>query len=145
VEIGGASKEKELPFVVGVIADLSADGGDPEQRLRDKHFIEINTENLDKVMTAMRPAASILVSNKLTNEGSISVNLEFPTMESFSPESVAHAVPDLAKLLEKRVRLSDLLAKLEGNERLNDLLAEVVSNTEIHDRAQSEVSQKKSL
>ena len=143
VEIGGAAKEKELPFVIGVIADLSASGGDPEQRLRDRHFIEIDAENVDKVMTAMRPAVSVLVPNKLTNEGRMNVNLQFLTMASFSPEAVAQSVPDLAKLLEARVRLSDLLSKLEGNERLNDMLAEVVSNTEIHVQAQSEAGQKK--
>jgi type VI secretion system protein ImpB len=143
VELGGATMMKELPFVIGVIADLSAGGGDPEQRLRDKHFIEIDAENVDKVMTAMRPAVSVLVPNKLTNEGRMKIDLQFLTMDSFSPEAVAQAVPDLAKLLEARVRLSDLLAKLEGNERLNDLLAEVVSNTEIHVQAQSEADRKK--
>ena len=143
VEIGGASKEKELPFVIGVIADLSAGGGDPDQRLRDRHFIEIDTGNVDKVMTAMQPSISVTVPNKLTNEGRMNVNLKFSTMESFSPEAVAQSVPDLAKLLETRVRLSDLLAKLEGNDRLNDLLAEVVSNSEIHDQAQSEAINKK--
>jgi type VI secretion system protein ImpB len=143
VEIGGASKEKELPFVVGVIADLTAQGGDPEQRLRDRHFVEIDIENIDKVMTAMRPAVSVRVPNRLTGEGQRKVELEFLTMESFSPDAVAKSVPELAKLLETRVRLSDLLAKLEGNERLNDLLAEVVSNTEIQVQAQSEISLKK--
>ena len=143
VEIGGATKLKELPFVIGVIADLSADGADPERRLRDRHFIEIDGDSVDKVMTAMQPAVTVLVPNKLTNEGRMSVNLKFLTMESFTPEAVAQSVPDLAKLLEARVRLSDLLAKLEGNERLNDLLAEVVSNSEINDQAQSEVVNKK--
>lgn len=138
VEIGGATKEKELPFVIGVIADLSANGGDPELRLRDRQFIEIDSENVDKVMTAMRPAVKLLVPNKLTNEGHLSVNLQFTSMSSFSPEAVAQSTPDLAKLLEARVRLSDLLAKLEGNERLNDLLAEMVSNTEILAKAQIE-------
>lgn len=143
VEIGSASQEKELPFVVGVIADLSARGGDPEQRLRDRHFIEVDAENIDKVMSAMRPAVSLRVPNKLTGDGQVGVNLEFLNMESFSPEAVAQSVPDLAKLLETRVRLSDLLSKLEGNERLNDLLAEVVFNTVIQDQAQSEAGRKK--
>ena len=142
VEIGGATKEKELPFVIGVIADLSASGGNPEQRLRDRQFIEIDAENIDKVMTAMRPAVTVLVPNKLTNEGRMNVNLQFTTMASFSPEAVAQSVPDLAKLLEARVRLSDLLAKLEGNDRLNDLLAEIVSNTEILVQAKTEASNK---
>lgn len=142
VEVGGASKEKELPFVIGVIADLSAGGGDPEQRLRDKHFIEIKSENVDKVMAAMKPGLSVRVPNKLTNQGHLTVGLQFSSMESFSPDMVAQSVPELAKLLETRVRLSDLLAKLEGNERLNDLLAEVVSNTEIQDQAQSEAGRK---
>lgn len=142
VEVGGASKEKELPFVIGVIADLSARGGDPEQRLRDKHFIEIDAGNVDKVMKAMNPGVSVRVPNKLTSEGHLSIELQFQSMESFSPEMVAQSVPDLAKLLETRVRLSDLLAKLEGNERLNDLLAEVVSNTVIQDQAQLEAVRK---
>jgi type VI secretion system protein ImpB len=143
VEIGGGSKEKELPFVVGVIADLTARGGDPEQRLRDRQFIEVDSENIDKVMTAMRPAVSLNIPNKLTGEGQININMELLTMESFSPESVAESIPQLAKLLEARVRLSDLLSKLEGNERLNDLLAEVVSNTVIQEQAQTEASRKR--
>ena len=143
VEIGGAKKDKELPFVVGVIADLSASGGDPEQRLRDRHFIEVDGENVDKVMAAMRPAVSLRVPNKLSGEGHVSINLEFLGMDSFSPEAVAQSVPDLAKLLEARIRLNDLLAKLEGNERLNDLLAEVVSNTDIREQAKSEAGRKK--
>lgn len=142
VEVGGTSKEKELPFVVGVIADLSAQGGDPEQRLRDKHFIEIEAGNINKVMTAMNPGVSLRVPNKLRNEGHLDVELQFPSMEYFSPDMVAKSVPDLARLLETRVRLSDLLAKLEGNERLNDLLAEVVSNTVIKEQAQLEASKK---
>ncbi len=143
VEIGGTTKEKELPFVVGVIADLSARGGDSEQRLRERHFIEVDAENVNKVMAAMRPAVSVRVPNKLTGEGYLLAELQFLDMESFSPESVAQSVPDLAKLLETRVRLSDLLAKLEGNERLNDLLAEVVLNTEIQGQAQTEACRKK--
>lgn len=116
-------------------------GGD--QRFRDRHFIDINAENFDAVMAAMRPAVSLQVPNKLTGEGQVNIDLEFLSMESFLPEAVAQSVPGLAKLLETRVRLSDLLAKLEGNERLNDLLAEVVSNTEIQSQAQSEVGRKK--
>lgn len=140
VEIGGASKEKELPFVVGVLADLSAKGGDPEQRLKDRNFVEIDADSFDKVMAATKPAVTLRVPNRLTGEGDVNIELKFKDMDSFSPHSVAKSVPALAQMLEVRNRLSDLLAKLEGNERLNDLLAEVVMNTAIQHQAQSEAA-----
>lgn len=139
VEIGGASTEKELPFVVGVIADLVGVGGDPEKKLRDRQFVEIDRENFDKVMTAMKPAVNVNVPNKLNGEGQMNINLQFCGMDSFSPGAVAKSVPELSKLLDTRERLVDLLAKLEGNDRLNDMLAELVTNTEIQHRAQTEI------
>ena len=139
VEIGGATQLKELPFVVGVVADLSGAGGDPEKRLRDRHFVDIDAESIDVVMEAMRPAVSVRVPNRLTGEGEVNVELKFTAMDSFSPEAVAQSVPALAKLLDARVRLNDLLSKLEGNDRLNDLLAEIVLNTEVQQKAKLEI------
>lgn len=141
VEIGDALERKELPFVVGVLADLCGQGGAEGGRLADSHFIEIDAGNVDKVMAAMAPAISVRVPDRLLGEGDLNVEIQFNSMDAFSPAAVARAVPSVAKLLEVRERLNDLLAKLEGNDRLNDLLAEVVSNTEIQQKARSEVGQ----
>lgn len=141
VEIGDALEQKELPFVVGVLADLSGQNGTEEGGVAGRHFVEIDAENFDKVMAAMAPVISVQVPDRLLGEGNLSVEIKFDSMDSFSPAAVARAVPSVAKLLDARARLNDLLAKLEGNDRLNDLLAEVVSNTEIQEKARSEVKQ----
>lgn len=139
VEVNGATENKELPFVVGVIADLSAGAGRGDKRLRERNFAEIDAENFDRVMEATGPALSLKVPNRIQGEGEMNVDLKFTSLDSFSPGDIAMAVPQLAQLLETRARLNDLLAKLEGNDRLNDLLAEVVLNSEVQMRAKSEL------
>lgn len=144
VEIGQAVKEKELPFVVGVLADLAQSGSEEGQLLRDRSFIEIDADNFDKVMEAQKPRISLRAPNRLGDEGeTINIDLSFPNIESFSPGAIAKSVPQLAKLLEVREKLNDLLAKLEGNDRLNDLLADIVTNTEIQLKAKSEIECRK--
>lgn len=142
VEVGGTSEQKELPFVVGVVADLSAGAASGDKRLRDRAFVEIDTENFDRVMAAMKPALTLKVPDRMRGEGQIGVDLKFSDLDSFSPQAVAAAVPQLARMLETRARLNDLLAKLEGNEQLNELLAEVVLNSEIQVRAKRELDHK---
>lgn len=141
VDVGNAVEQKELPFVIGVLADLSGQAGSKSGGLADRHFVEIDAENFDKVMAAMAPTISVSVPNRLRGDGMLNVNLQFDSMDSFSPAAIANAVPSVKKLLEAREKLNDLLAKLDGNEQLNDLLAEVVSNTEIQQKAKSELGQ----
>lgn len=140
VEVGDAVKQKVLPFVVGVVADLAPGGALGDTRLRDRGFTEIDGDNFDKVMGSLNPTLTLSVPNRLGGENEkMRIEMQFPEMEAFSPASVAKSVPALAQLLEARGKLNDLLAKLEGNERLNDLLAEVVLNTEVQEKAYTEV------
>lgn len=141
VEVGDAVQQKVLPFVVGVVADLAPGGSQAAERLRDRQFIEIDADNFDKVMSSLNPTLKLSVDNRLSADGEkLGVTMSFPEMASFSPANVAKSVPQLARLLETRSRLNDLLAKLEGNDRLNDLLSEVVLNTEVQKLAHSEMS-----
>jgi len=131
VEIGGAIQMKELPFVGGVLADLS---GMPEAalpKIKDRKFVEIDRDNLNDIMTAIGPHLALLPDNKLTNNGSkLKVDLKFSHMDDFNPVSIIKQVEPLRKLFEARQRLSDLLAKLDGNDELGDLLQDVISSTE---------------
>lgn len=141
VEVGDAVQQKVLPFVVGVVADLAPGGALAGERLRDRQFIEVDVDNFDKVMGSLSPTLNLSVDNKLGGEDEkLGVTMSFSELASFSPASVAKSVPQLARLLETRGRLNDLLAKLEGNDRLNDLLAEVVLNTEVQKMACSQVT-----
>lgn len=133
VEIGDAIEKKELPFVVGVLGDLTgASAPDkPATRLKDRKFVSVDMDNFDDVMQGMAPAATYRVPNRLgEGGGEFAVNLKFNRFEDFRPEAVVQQVNPLRKLLEARTRLSDLRNKLAGNEKLEDVLAEVLSNTE---------------
>lgn len=133
VEIGDAIEKKELPFVVGVLGDLTgASAPDkPATRLKDRKFVSVDMDNFDDVMQGMAPAATYRVPNRLgEGGGEFAVNLKFNRFEDFRPEAVVQQVDPLRKLLEARTRLSDLRNKLAGNEKLEDVLAEVLSNTE---------------
>lgn len=137
VEIGDGAQERSLPFVLGVLADLQPSGH--AVRLKDRTFTEIGEDNFNEVMSAMRPRLELRVPNQLAGEGQMRVNLEFDSLEAFTPGAIATAVPELASLLEARAGLNDLLAKLEGNDRLDELLAEVVSSTELQQQALGEI------
>jgi type VI secretion system protein ImpB len=132
VEIGDAIEMKELPFVVGVLADLSGKPDDPLPRLRDRKFVDIDRDNFNDVMKGTKPRVAFKVDNKLTNDDSkMGVELRFNNMDDFEPEQVVNQVEPLRKLLEVRRQLSDLLAKTDGNDKLNERLQEIISNTEL--------------
>jgi type VI secretion system protein ImpB len=131
VEIGGAIEMKELPFVVGVLADLSGKPVEPLPRLRDRNFVEIDRDNFDKVLAGASPRLAFQADNKIQGDDSqINVELKFQCMDDFSPESVAKQIDPLKKLLEVRTRLSDLLSKMDGNDKLEALLQDVISSTD---------------
>lgn len=139
VETGGAVEKKTLPLVVGVVADL-APGSSSQGNLRDRSFVTVNLENYDAVMTAVSPRLQLAVPNRLDgNSKTIGVDLTFSALDSFTPAGVARAIPAIARLLQTRAKLNDLLAKLEGNERLNDLLAEVVNDLAVQEQALKEM------
>lgn len=132
VEIGDAIELKELPFVVGVLADLSGKPDEALPRLRDRKFVDIDRDNFNDVMKGMKPRLAFKVDNKLTNDDSkMGVELRLNNLDDFEPEKVANQVEPLRKLLEVRRQLSDLLAKTDGNDKLVDRLQEIISNTEL--------------
>ena len=132
VEIGDAIELKELPFVVGVLADLSGKPDEALPRLRDRKFVDIDRDNFNDVLKGMKPRLAYKVENKLTNdESKMGVELRFNNLDDFEPEQVVDQVEPLRKLLEVRRQLSDLLAKTDGNDKLNERLQEIISNTEL--------------
>lgn len=131
VEIGGASEMKEIPFVVGVLADLSGRPDEPLPKLKDRKFVEIDRDNLDNVLAAMKPRVAFMVDNKLADDGSkLTVELRFRSLEDFRPEQVVRQMEPLRRLVETRRRLSALLNKLDGNDKLDGLLQEAISSSE---------------
>ncbi len=118
VEIGDAIEMKEIPFVVGVLGDLSGKPDEPLPQLKDRKFVEIDRDNFDKVLEGMKPRLAFKVDNKLTDDDTkMAVELRFKSMDDFHPERVAQQIEPLRKLLDARQRLSDLLNKLDGNDR----------------------------
>jgi len=131
VEIGDAIEVKELPFVVGVLGDFTAQSREYQGKVRDRKFVNIDMDNFDDVMDGMAPRAAFRVKNRLTSEGGeLGVDVEFRKFEDFRPESVVQQVEPLRKLQEARAKLADLRNKLAGNEKLEDLLTEILNNTE---------------
>ena len=135
VEIGDAIVMKELPFVVGIMADLSGKPAEPLPPLKERKYVEIDRDNFNDIMKAIGPRLALRVDNRLTNgdtEGGdkMNVELKFASLDDFSPINVLKQVEALRKLFEARTRLADLLAKLDGNDALDALLQDVVKNTE---------------
>ena len=138
VEIGDAIVMKELPFVVGVLADLSGKPDEPLPLLRDRKFVDIDRDNFNEVLKGAKPRLAFRVDNKLTNDDTkLGVELRFTNMDDFEPERVVQQVEPLRKLLEIRRELKGLLAKTDGNDRLNEQLQEIISNTELLQRAEA--------
>lgn len=132
VEIGGAIQVKELPLVVGIMADLSGGkSAKPLPKLKDRKFVEIDRDNFNDILASIAPGVALRVPNTLAKDDSkLNVELHFSNMDDFTPLALVNQVEPLRKLLEARQRLSDLLAKLDGNDELDTLLRDVVNNTE---------------
>lgn len=131
VEIGDAIEMKEIPFVAGVLADLSGKPEEPLPKVKERKFVEIDRDNFNNVLEAMKPRVAFRVDNKLTGDDTkLAVELRFKSLDDFHPEQVAQQVEPLRKLVEARRRLSDLLGKLDGNDKLDELLQEVIASTD---------------
>ncbi len=131
VEVGDAIEIKELPFVMGVMGDFSGQPTEPQARLKDRKFVEVNPDNFDSVLANMKPHLAYSVENKLSedpNAGNLKVNLDFKSMDDFSPENVARQVGPLRELLELRDRLRDLRGNMQGNDKLEEMLREAVTD-----------------
>lgn len=128
VELYGSEKKVQLPFVMGVMSDLS---GKPQEQLpavADRKFLEVDVDNFDSRMKAMKPRVAFQVPNTLTGEGNIAVDLTFESMDDFSPAAIARKVDSLSKLLEARQQLSNLITYMDGKTGAEELIAKVVKD-----------------
>jgi type VI secretion system protein ImpB len=132
VEIGAAIEKKELPFIVGILADLSGKPIEALPPIKDRKFIEIDRDNFNDVLAAMKPHVAFRVPNKLVKDSKDQLNVEFTfkNMDDFNPVELIKQVAALRKLYDGRQRLRDLLTKLDGNDDLDHLLKDVITNTE---------------
>ncbi len=128
VELYGAEKKIQLPFVMGVLADLSGKPAEPLPGVDDRKFLEIDVDNFDARMKSMKPRAAFQVPNTLTGEGNLSVELTFDSMEDFSPAAVARKVDSLNKLLEARQQLANLITYMDGKSGAEDLVAKLLQD-----------------
>jgi type VI secretion system protein ImpB len=131
VETGGAMQKTELPFVVGVLADLSGQPSSPLRPLKERKAVFIDRDNFNDVLKKATPRVAMKVQNRLTDEDTkLAVELNFKSMDDFEPGQIAEQVPALKKLLDMRLELTQLLSKMEGNDKLDRLLTEVLTNTD---------------
>ncbi|WP_295527173.1 type VI secretion system contractile sheath small subunit [Novosphingobium sp. Chol11] len=131
VETYGSMQKVELPFVMGVLSDLSGKSHVEKKSLDQRDFVEIDMDNFDQRMKAMAPRAAFNVENTLTGEGKFAVDLTFTSMEDFSPGAVAKNVPALAKLLEARQELNDLMLYMDGKDGAQELLEKVLKDPDL--------------
>jgi type VI secretion system protein ImpB len=131
VELYGAEKKIQLPFVMGVLADLSGKPSEALPPIVDRKFLEIDVDNFDSRMKAIKPRAAFQVPNALTGEGNISVDITFDSMDDFSPAAVARKVDSLSKLLEARQQLSNLVTYMDGKSGAEELIAKVLQDPAI--------------
>jgi type VI secretion system protein ImpB len=146
VQVGDAIEAKEIPFVMGVLADLSGQPVEPLPRLKERRFVEVSLDNFDSVLESMRPHIAFGVENKLSDEpnaGQLKVDLNFKSMEDFEPEQVARQVRPLKELLDLRTKLSDLRGALQTNEKLDTVLMEAIGNTDKMGKIKGELDKEK--
>ena len=143
VETGGAIEKKELPFVMGVFGDFTGMPEEPLPKLKDRKFVEVNPDNFDSVLSAMKPHLAFSVENKLSedpNAGQLKVDLRFRSLEDFEPAQVARQIKPLKELLDLRTKLTDLRGSLQGNDKLDELLQDALRNTDKLNKIKAEIA-----
>ena len=128
VELYGAQKKVQIPFVMGVMADLSGDAREDLPPVDERKFLAVDAGNFDERLKAIRPRVAIQVPNTLTGEGNLSVDLSFESMEDFSPAAVARKVDALNRLLEARSQLANLITYMDGKAGAEELIARVLND-----------------
>jgi type VI secretion system protein ImpB len=128
VELYGAQKKVQIPFVMGVMADLSGDPKEPLPPVDERKFLQIDVDNFDERMKSMKPRVAFSVPNVLTGEGNLNVDITFESMEDFSPAAVARKVDALNKLLEARTQLSNLITYMDGKAGAEELIGKVLND-----------------
>jgi len=128
VELYGAQKKVQVPFVMGVMADLSGDVAEPLPGVDERKFMAIDIDNFDERMKSMKPRVAFRVPNTLTGEGQLNVDITFESMDDFSPAAVARKVDALNKLLEARTQLSNLVTYMDGKSGAEELISKVLND-----------------
>ena len=128
VELYGAEKKVQLPFIMGVMADLSGNPTDPLPAVGDRKFLEIDVDNFDSRLKSMKPRSAFRVPNTLTGEGELSVDITFESMDDFSPAAIARKVEPLRKLLEARTQLANLMTYMDGKTGAEELIAKITQD-----------------
>jgi type VI secretion system protein ImpB len=128
VELYGAEKKVQLPFVMGVLSDLSGKSNEPQPGIADRKFLEFDVDNFDSRMKAMKPRVAFQVPNTLTGEGNMNVDVTFESMDDFSPAAVANKVDSLKKLLDARTQLANLVTYMDGKSGAEELMAKIMAD-----------------
>ncbi len=128
VELYGAEKQIQLPFVMGVMSDLSGNPAKALEPIAERSALEIDVDNFDERLKAMKPRVAFQVPNSLTGEGNLSVDITFESMDDFSPAAVASKVDSLSKLLDARTQLSNLLTYMDGKSGAEDLISQALND-----------------
>ena len=128
VELYGAEKKVQLPFVMAVLSDLSGKPAEPLAPVAERKFLEIDVDNFDARMKSMKPRVAFQVPNTLTGEGNLAVDITFESMDDFSPADVARKVDGLRQLLEARQQLANLVTYMDGKTGAEELISQVISD-----------------
>src|SRR5438874_4454422 len=128
LELYGAQKKVNLPFIMGVLADLSGNPAEPLAPVADRKFLEIDVDNFDDRLKSMKPRVAFQVPNTLTGEGNMAVDITFESMDDFTPAAVARKVESLNKLLEARTQLSNLVTYMDGKSGAEELISKVLND-----------------
>jgi type VI secretion system protein ImpB len=131
LEVYGSSRKVELPFVVGVLSDLSGNPSEMLPPVADRNMLEIDIDNFDARLKSMQPRVAFAVDNTLTGEGKLQVDLTFEKMDDFSPAAVARKVPALQKLLEARQQLSNLMTYMDGKTGAENLISRLLQDPDL--------------
>lgn len=131
VETFGSRQKVELPFVMGVMSDLSGKSEVEKKKIADRDFVEFDMDNFEQRMEAIAPRAAFNVDNTLTGEGKLAVDMTFKSIDDFTPGAIAKKVPALAKLLEARTQLNDLLLYMDGKDGAQELLDKVLKDPDL--------------
>ncbi len=131
LELYGAEKKINLPFVMGVMSDLSGKPAEALPPVADRKFLEIDVDNFDDRLKSMKPRVAFSVPNTLTGEGNVAVDITFESMDDFSPAAIARKVGALNQLLEARTQLANLLTYMDGKSGAEDLIGKVLNNPEL--------------
>jgi type VI secretion system protein ImpB len=131
VELYGAEKKVELPFVMGVMGDLSGKPVEALPPVADRKFLEIDVDNFDDRLKACKPRVAFQVPNTLTGEGNLAVEMSFDSMDDFSPAAIARKVDSLNKLLQARTELSNLMTYMDGKDKAEELVGKLLNNPDL--------------